>query len=239
MKAGESDLRISYAFADGEGDEERVRIIAERILAEERSSLEAWAKSHPVFLSSLDPLPDDPAAPPLVRTMLRAGLAASVGPMASVAGAIAEAVGRGIAEAFPIEEIVVENGGDLWLSIKKPLLIAVYAGLSSLSLKVAVRIGPELSPCGVATSSGTVGPSLSYGKADAALAISADGATADAWATALGNRCRSWAQAEESVRELVSPSRPELRGALVVMADKLAAAGTVRLAPLQKNRASH
>ncbi|MFA6507993.1 MAG: hypothetical protein WCT14_17965 [Treponemataceae bacterium] len=195
-------------------------------------------ESHPVFLTTLEPLPDDQTAPPIVRAMLRAGTAASVGPMAAVAGAIAEAVGRTLQERFTLKEIVVENGGDLWISIHEPLIVSIYAGLSSLSEKIGITVSPELSPCGLATSSGTVGPSLSYGKADAAVAIATDAAAADAWATALGNRCRAWAQAEDAVRQLVSPERPELRGVLVVMADKLAASGAIRLTPLQKYRDS-
>ena len=106
-----------------------------------------------------------------------------------------------------------------------------------MSGKIGVVVAPEASPCGVATSSGTVGPSLSFGKADAAVAIAADAAVADAWATALGNRCKTWTEAEAAV-PLLAGGRSELRGALVVMADKLTAAGSVRLAPLQKERRS-
>ena len=158
--------------------------------------------------------------------------------MAAVAGAIAEEVGRALQRAFSFREIVVENGGDLWLSVEEPITLSIYAGLSALSEKIGIVVAPELCPCGVATSSGTVGPSLSYGKADAALAVSRDAALADAWATALGNRCKSWCGAEEAVRTLVGPDRPDLLGALVIMADKLAAAGAIRLAPLQKKRRS-
>jgi hypothetical protein len=166
--------------------------------------------------------------------MLRAGLAADVGPMASVAGAVAESVGRGLVDAFGMKEVVVENGGDLWIAVAEPLTVSVYAGLSSLSGRIGVVVDPGCTPCGVATSSGTVGPSLSFGKADAALAVSPDAASADAWATALGNRCRTWADAEEAVRSLTAGGHPELRGALVVMGDRLAAAGAVRLTPCQK-----
>lgn len=200
-------------------------------------------------------MPDDASAPSIVRAMLRAGLAAGVGPMAAVAGAVAEEVGAGLKARFGLREIVVENGGDLWIDVAEPLVVALYAGISSLSGRVGVVVPPELCPCGLATSSGTVGPSTSFGKADAALAIAGGGAEADAWATALGNRCRSWTEAEAAVGELgptgreaaaappprgdraaASLRRP--KGVLVVMADKLAAAGALRLAPLRKESRS-
>ena len=234
MAVGESDLWIGISPDVGPRADE-LRRVAEAFLRSARAGIEAWAAGRPEFLSSLDPLPDDTAAPPVVRAMLRAALAAGVGPMAAVAGAVAEAVGRALAEDFGAREIVVENGGDLWVSVKEPLTVAVYAGLSSLSGTVGLVVDPDRTPCGVASSSGTVGPSLSFGKADAAVAVAADAALADAWATAIGNRCRTWAEAEAAARSLIGPERPELRGLLVVMADKFAAAGDIRLAPCKKS----
>lgn len=172
--------------------------------------------------------------------MLAAGRAAGVGPMAAVAGAIAEGVGRRLLKDFGLRELVVENGGDLWLSLQEPLTVGVYAGLSSLSMTFGVVVPAELCPCALATSSGTVGPSLSFGKADAAVILARDGATADAWATALGNQVRSRSDAEAAVRELIGRRREGAAedgplGALVVVADLLVAAGSIRLAPLPKN----
>ncbi len=161
--------------------------------------------------------------------MLAAGLEAGVGPMAAVAGALAEAVGRALAREFAMYEIVVENGGDLWLSLREPLVAAVYAGLSSLSGTFGVRLGPG--EWGLGCSSATVGPSLSLGQADAAVALARGGAAADAWATALGNASTSRLDPGRGIAALRAAGRGPL-GALVVAGPALAAAGELTLAPL-------
>lgn len=245
VSVGESDLWIGFD-PDAAGRAAEITDAALGVLRTVRAEIEARCGADPAFLASLEPLPEDPGAPPVVGAMLRAARAAGVGPMAAVAGAVAEAVGRTLRARFGLREVVVENGGDLWLAVAEPLTVAVYAGLSSLSGAFGVVVHPELCPCGLATSSGTVGPSLSFGKADAALALASDAALADAWATALGNRVRSRTDAEGAVREALSPAsglgtepaadRP--LGVLVVVADVLAAAGAVRLAPLPKERRS-
>lgn len=174
--------------------------------------------------------------------MLRAGAAAGVGPMAAVAGALAEILGRSLAERFGLRELVVENGGDLWIRVREPLRVSVYAGLSSLSGKFSLLVDAERGapmPCGLACSSGTVGPSLSFGKADAAVVLAADAALADAWATALGNRVRRAEDLEPAVLRTVEVRRTALggetvdapAGALAVLADRLAAAGCIVLGP--------
>jgi ApbE superfamily uncharacterized protein (UPF0280 family) len=224
---------------------ERVAALA---LQEARSEIQAYAADHGGFFESLEPLHEDPAAPPVVAAMIRAGCAAAVGPMAAVAGAVAEAVGRAV-KTFGFDEVVVENGGDLWIDVRSPLTVSVYAGLSSLSETFGIVVPQERCPCGLACSSGTVGPSLSFGKADAAIVLCRDAAAADAWATALGNSLRVSADLEPAIRWIISLSgaKPvedpapaiiaeELRpfGALAVMADRLAAAGSITLAPLDR-----
>jgi ApbE superfamily uncharacterized protein (UPF0280 family) len=139
--------------------------------------------------------------------MIAAGEEAGVGPMAAVAGAVAEFLGRDLDGEFRCREIAVENGGDLWLKFEEDIDAAVFAGASPLSGRVGVSIPAALSPLGLCTSSGTVGPSLSLGRADAAMIAyrsAAEGspsaasaaapcaaALADAWATALGNAVSS------------------------------------------------
>ncbi|MDW8093970.1 MAG: UPF0280 family protein [Caldimicrobium sp.] len=157
------------------------------LVREIRSPLEAYLMKNPTFLKSLEPLPEDEEAPPLVKTMLKAGKIAGVGPMASVAGAIAEAVGRSLLERGLTKEVVVENGGDIFLNLKREARVVLFAGASSFSGKITLLIPEELQPCGVCTSSGKVGHSLSYGKADAVTVVHKDTAIADALATALGN----------------------------------------------------
>lgn len=210
--------------------------LASGLLHRFRADLKEYAAGHKEFLSSLEPLPLDAGAPEPVRSMLMAGQAAGVGPMAAVAGAIAEALGRALQDHFQFDELVIENGGDYWLTVQKPLPVLVYAGLSSLSERVSVIVQPEQSPCGLACSSGTVGPSVSFGKADAALVLAPAAAAADAWATALGNRLRYQGDLSTAVEHLINMNshsdndeayRPI--GALAIMADQLAACGKISL----------
>jgi ApbE superfamily uncharacterized protein (UPF0280 family) len=99
-----------------------------------------------------------------VREMADATREVGVGPMAAVAGAIAESVGK---ELLPYsDEVIVENGGDIFLKTSKERFIGVYAGKSKFTKKIAFSILPDETPLGVCTSSGTVGHSLSFGYAD-------------------------------------------------------------------------
>ena len=252
VAVGESDLWLGWVGGrdpasppcapSREPDGALVAERAESLLRSVRAEIRARISADPAFLSSLSPLPPDPEAKRTVRAMLDAAAAADVGPMAAVAGAIAQEVGEGLHREFGFAELVVENGGDFWLNVREPLAVAVYAGLSSLSLTFAVMIPPELCPCGLACSSGTVGPSLSFGKADAAIVVASSAAAADAWATALGNRVKYRDELESAVTGIISarPSDPLLAplGALAVMADRFAAAGSIRLAPLPDRSAS-
>jgi len=198
------------------------------VVIQERQQLEAYIAGHPGFLISLVPWPADPFAPPVVREMIEAAAAVGVGPMAAVAGALAARVGRHLAPLSP--EVIVENGGDIFLTITGPATVALFAGKSPLSHRVGLKLDPALSPLGVCTSSGTVGHSLSFGRADAACVLAKNTALADAAATALGNRI----QGSDSIAPALEwiAGVPEILGALVVVGEKLGAWGRVELAPL-------
>lgn len=201
---------------------------AKEALIAQRAHLEAYMHSHPEFLHSLVPLPSDPLAPPIVRDMLQAGYAAHVGPMAGVAGALAERVGR---QLLPLtDEIIVENGGDIYLHVGRPVTIGVFAGSSPLSLKLGLRIRPDSGVAAVCTSSGTVGHSLSFGRADAACVLAGDCALADAAATALGNRVRTAEEIQAAIRWV--RDIPGILGALIVIGEKMGAWGAVQVVPL-------
>lgn len=195
---------------------------------QERQQLEAYIVGHPHFLPALAPWPDDPFAPPMVREMIAAARQTGVGPMAAVAGAIAARVGQRLTGLS--DEVIVENGGDIYLKILHPARVALFAGKSPLSLKVGLTIDPELSPLGVCTSSGTVGHSLSFGRADASCVVARDAALADAAATALGNRVAD-AGAIGAALEWAA-GVPDLLGAVIIVGDKLGAWGRVNLVPL-------
>jgi len=158
---------------------------AYRLVSKYRDKLEGYIEQHPAFLTSLEPLPVDENAPRIVKTMSESAARVGVGPMASVAGAIAEFVGSELLAFSP--EIIVENGGDIYLKSSEKRIVGIYAGKSPLTDKIGLEINGEDTPLGICTSSGTVGHSLSYGKADAVIVLSKSATLADAAATAIGN----------------------------------------------------
>lgn len=162
---------------------------AKKSLFHHRSLLENYIKKHPEFLTSLLPLPGDNLAPAIVRDMLITSNSCGVGPMASVAGAIAQFVGNDLGDLT--ETLIIENGGDIFLKSQDKLTVSVYAGESPLSYKVNFIVKPEKTPLGICTSSATVGPSLSFGKADAVCVVSPSATLADAAASAIGNKVKS------------------------------------------------
>ena len=152
-----------------------------RDLVARREELEAYIARYPLFQTSLVPIPAAPGAPAVALAMHRAAELAGVGPMAAVAGAMAESALR----AARAE--VVENGGDIFLWADCPLTIGLYAGGSSLSGRLALRVEPARMPLAVCSSSGTMGHSFSFGRCDLATVVAGDGALADAAATLAGN----------------------------------------------------
>lgn len=194
-----------------------------------RGEVEAHIRAHPAFATSLTPLaPPAVDAPPLVAGMYDAGRAAGVGPMAAVAGAIAGAVGRELRDWS--QEVLVENGGDLYLDLVADAVVGLFAGTSPFSGRLGLRVAATRTPLGVCTSSGTVGPSLSYGRADAATALATDPALADAVATALGNRVQEPGDLQGAVEWALAI--PGVRGAIVILGDQLAAGGEVEFVDL-------
>ena len=195
-------------------------------VVEARTAIEFYAKEHQGFLESYIPLPEDPFAPPPVKEMLRAGTAAGTGPMAAVAGAIAQFVCRKAASVLS-GEIIVENGGDTCFRTNAPVTVAIWAGSSPFSGKVGIRCGPPGEFLSVCTSSGTVGHSRSFGKADAVTVISADAALADAVATAVGNMVKTRKDVAPAIQRL--GQFPGILGGVIIKADQIGAWGEIEL----------
>ena len=157
-----------------------------KLVVKYREMLEGYIERYPSFLTTLTPIDVGEDAPQIVRSMGHAARLVGVGPMASVAGAIAEFVGDELL-AYSAE-VIVENGGDIYLKSLRERVVGIYAGESPLSGRIGLEISPKATPTGICTSSGTVGHSLSYGQADAVVVLARSAALADAAATAIGNR---------------------------------------------------
>jgi uncharacterized protein len=193
-----------------------------------RHQLETYIAAHPEFAGSLVPLDEAPYAPRIVQEMVRTSRCANVGPMAAVAGAVAEFVSKDLLRLS--EEVIVENGGDIYLATSRDRTIGIYAGDSPLSLKVGILVRAEDSPLGICTSSGTVGPSLSFGKADAVCILSKSAALADAAATAVGNRVRTREDIESGLE--TGKSIEGVLGTLIIIGDRMGVWGNIRLVQL-------
>lgn len=216
---GESDLMVLAPL----DLEKRLK----RQLGHFRRQLKQYILDHPGFAETFEPVPRDEQAPELVRWMIAAGIRAGVGPMAAVAGAIAGMLGKNI-EA-EVRDLIIENGGDIYLRSSRNRVIAVYAGTSVLSNRVGLVI-PPTAGMGICTSAGTVGPSVSFGKADAIVILSPDVALADAVATATGNLVKT---VHDFQRALAFVQKiPEITGVLIIKDDRMAAWGQIELTPL-------
>ena len=199
--------------------------LAQEVIYQVRGPLEGYISQHPEFLNAMTPLPYDKLAPPVVREMLAAAQSCGTGPMAAVAGAIAEQVGLALLPES--SEVVVENGGDCFIKMDSPLQVSVFAGQAELSNRVALRIYPEKTPLGVCTSSGTVGHSLSLGRADAVTVLGSSAALADAAATMTCNQVQN---ANDIQRALDFAQQIEgVTGVIVIVGDQIGAWGDVEL----------
>ncbi len=198
---------------------------ARRLVLKYRRQLEDYIERNPAFTASLEPFSISKDAPSIVKQMAEAGEKAGVGPMAAVAGAIAECVGRELLEFSP--EIIVENGGDIFIKTIRKRTVGVYAGDSPLTGKIGLEIESEDTPLGICTSSGTVGHSLSFGRPDAVVVLSASTALADAAATAIGNRVNQSTDIDAAIE--FGRSIDGLKGIVIIVGKSVGAWGEVKL----------
>lgn len=197
-----------------------------------RRHIETYIKQHPEFATTLTPWNMEHPAPPIVVSMSDAGEKAGVGPMAAVAGAIAEYVGLDLlSDPHGSTEVVVENGGDIFIRTEKKLTIGIFAGNSPLSLKVGLSIRSGTIPVAVCTSSGNVGHSLSFGKADAVCVVSPSCSLADAAATAAGNRIRTKKDISHGIE--FARKIKEVTGIVVIVGDEIGAWGDLELVSIR------
>ncbi|MCX7832441.1 MAG: UPF0280 family protein [Actinobacteria bacterium] len=205
--------------------ERRLQSEATEVLKKAREELEHWISIYPEFYASLVPLdlPVHSNTPQIVRRMYEASKRAGVGPMAAVAGAIAEEVGRSLLKYS--KEVIVENGGDIFCYSLKERQSLVYAGGSPFSEKILVKI-PARKPVGLCTSSGTVGHSLSFGKADAVVVLDEDTAFADAAATSIGNVVRGESDIEKG---LARAKEIGVGGVLIIVGNSMGAYGDIEI----------
>ena len=218
----ETDLWIST-------DTPLPEIAKEQVLTA-RGQIESYIEQFPEFAATLTPWPRSDVLPPVVRRMVQASRQVGVGPMAAVAGTVAEAVGERLLQHST--QVIVENGGDIFLRTRRPVTIAVMAGRSPLSMQLGVRITPEQMPCGICTSSGSVGHSFSLGSADAVCVLSASCPLADAAATWIGNHIKRAGDLNKAVAQ--AHQVKGIEGVIVIRDRKIALWGALTVVKIAK-----
>lgn len=197
-----------------------------------RNILDKHIRTFPEFLTSLAPLALQPEVHPLIAGMYQASGVADTGPMSAVAGAIAEYICNDLISEFQFREVIVENGGDIFMQIVSPATISIFAGASPLSDSIGLIIKPEDSPISVCCSSGTVGHSLSFGKADAAVIACRSGALADAYATACCNSVKKVSMVSRVTQRFLQ--KPGIVSVVIIKDDKSGIGGNLEVKILDR-----
>jgi ApbE superfamily uncharacterized protein (UPF0280 family) len=156
---------------------------------------------------------------------------ADVGPMACIAGAVAQFVGNELLTGS--KEIIIENGGDIFLKVAEPVTIGIFAGKSPLSMKLGLKFNITEKPFSVCTSSGTIGHSLSLGKSDATCILSDSALLADAAATSIGNLITSENEINKAIN--IGKDIDGVNGIAIISKDKIGLWGGLEVIKLLKN----
>ncbi|MBW2591889.1 MAG: UPF0280 family protein [Deltaproteobacteria bacterium] len=202
---------------------------AREIVLEQRGYLEEYIRCNPLFVTSFAPWETAGPAPAIVREMAIAGQKTGVGPMAAVAGGIAEAVGKNLLKHA--DEIIVENGGDIFVRTNAPVTMGIFAGNSPLSMRVGLTIASADRPMAVCTSSGTIGHSMSMGVSDAVCVVADSCPLADAAATSIGNHVNS----KTKIRDAIDFGNKisGIAGIIIIKNDRIGMWGDLDLVPFQ------
>lgn len=206
--------------------------IAREAVLRYRAQIESFIGRYPDFLTALVPWKTSEPMPKIISDMVDAGVQAGVGPMAAVAGVMAQYVGTEVLQHS--QEVIVENGGDVFIKSLHPVVIGIFANRSPLSRRVGLRIDPQKTPIAVCTSSGTVGHSLSLGKADAACVVSASCALADAAATAIGNRVQHKGDIAAALE--IGKKIKKVTGIVIIKDDKIGMWGDLELVSIKEKK---
>jgi len=219
---------ISFQIKEEESDlfirtNQELSSYARQSLLKYRGQIKNYIYNYPLFERTLLPYPKDEEAPEIINSMIQAASLCEVGPMAAVAGAIAEFVGKELLNFS--SEVIVENGGDIFIKSNKVRKVSIFAGRSPFSQRIILKINAQENYIGICTSSGTVGPSLSFGKADAVTVISDSVLLADAVATAVGNRIKIMEDINEGL--IYAQKIKGVKGVVIIKDNKMGLWGEI------------
>lgn len=196
-------------------------------ILKQRGELKDYIKRHEDFLISLEPLMVE-EAPLIVKMMVRAARKAEVGPMASVAGTLSQ-LSMGFLLKEGAKHVIVDNGGDIALRTNSEVTIGLYAGDSSLSGQIGFQINHKKTPMGVCTSSGTIGHSISFGRADSVTVFADEASIADALATSVANEVKGKLESDAVENGLARAEdfQEFMRGVLIIVGESAGISGKI------------
>jgi len=200
-----------------------VKFVTERIRLY-RWQIENYISKDRRFNTSLKPISVELGAPAVVKEMSKAAKIVNVGPMAAVAGAIAQAVGSDLLKEG-YGEVIVENGGDIFLKVKETRSVGIYANKNNIFNNLSLKIRPSDTPLGICASSGRVGHSLSFGNADSVIVLAKNAGLADAAATATGNLVKSAQDFKKALAFIQSIKG--IKGCVIILKNNLASRGKI------------
>lgn len=189
-----------------------------RTIMDQRKLLERYIRRHPKFRTALEHIELLDQAPPIAQRMAKASATTGLGPMASVAGTLAQ-LGVEAAIESGVKEAIVENGGDMFIASDQTVTIGIYAGSNDIGSNLAFRLQPADLPLAICSSSSKMGHSLSFGTCDLATVVAPEAALADSAATLICNRICSDENLETVLNE--AGALGGIRGILAVKDGKI------------------
>ena len=218
----QTDLWIK---TDGKTDRQQV----ETYLKEAYKDIEAYTVCDMNFLRALHPCQVQESAPWIIKSMSRHASKANVGPMAGIAGAIAEYVGKRLSPKHSI--IFCNNGGDIYYESPEEQWISLSAPGSPFHNRIKICVPPALKGKGLCTSSGTTGHSMNMGRAYAVTILAENAFSADVWATAVSNQIRSYLDIDSMLAHC--KAQDEIEGVVILVDDYLGIWGDIRLSRVE------
>jgi ApbE superfamily uncharacterized protein (UPF0280 family) len=193
-------------------------------IVNQRQILEDYIKRHPEFQHSLKPIELLQGAPEAAQRMARAADITGIGPMAAVAGTMAQLAARAGFKAGA-SEAIIENGGDIYVQAEKPVTIGLLSGSGGITDRLAFSLKASDTPVSICSSSGKMGHSMSMGNCDLAAVTSKDASLADAAATLTANLVKQVADVDPALKQI--HSLQGVIGVLIVKDDRIGLAGNL------------
>ena len=197
-------------------DIEKGILIAKAKLREDMDFLHAFVKKNPEWNASYIPIVSGNQHP-LILAMENAAEICGVGPMAAVAGVLADRMQNEIFSQTKANIAVVENGGEIAISSKEDILIHLMVKSTDLQGKLGFMFKGGSNSLGVATSSGQFGHADSLGEADTVTVFAETAGIADAAATRICNYVKG-ENAEKAINKGIEEAKSisAIKGLLIV-----------------------